>query len=152
MNMLKALKADQISIKVFTALLFLSCASFVSFKTFQCFEKFLQYPIGAQISQVSSKEVPFPSITLCPHPQNKMKTNYYIPKMYNETFLQTCNLTVQDYVNGKWSKNVADEICSDPKAFHENLIPSIENLRILKIEIRTFNGDNMELHYNDRYI
>ena len=90
---------EKLLIKSMSLLLFLGCFIFVSFRSYQCFCKFLLKPKSVDISFDFIGHVSFPSITFCPPMVNPL-----YPKPYNITVLKDCGLLfdIQTFEGNEW--------------------------------------------------
>ena len=57
------------------------CVTFVIWQCQKCFQKYFENPVGTKLSLVSTNEIPFPVISICPG-NNAMPVN--------QEFLQEC--------------------------------------------------------------
>ena len=110
------------------SILFISCACFVAFRGYRCFEKYVTKPEAVSISYKFTGEIGFPSFTFCTTYENA----------YNDEVLQKCGLNFSDYSRkgpwvGKGNKN-----CTDPKLLYSNAAAKVENLGIQRITINTY--------------
>ena len=78
---------EKLLIKFVSLVLFFGCFVFVSFRSYQCFCKFLRKPKSVDISFHFTGNLPFPSLTLCPPIVNTMN-----PKPYVMDVLKNCGL------------------------------------------------------------
>ena len=81
------IRNERLLTRLISFTLFTGCFSFVVFRSYQCFSKFLAQPKSVDISFQFAGKLPFPSITLCPPIANP---DY--PKPYNITLLKHCGL------------------------------------------------------------
>ena len=78
---------ERLLIRFVSLVLFFGCFVFVSFRSYQCFCKFLRKPKSVDISFHFTGNLPFPSITFCPPIVNTMN-----PKPYVMDVLKNCGL------------------------------------------------------------
>ena len=91
-------KAKQNLSRIVSAILLLSCSTFVLFKGYECFKKYLDKPEGSKVKYVFAGSLPFPAVTFCP-----LDIPGFLPKSYNEKVMKSCNLSVSEYTKtGPW--------------------------------------------------
>ena len=88
-NMLsKTLSWNNTFYKSLSAILFLGCFTFVTFRGYRCFEKYFQKPQAVQISYEYTGNNPFPSFSIC------------VKNPYHEDVLKNCQIDVPGYKSG----------------------------------------------------
>ena len=114
------------------------CLIIVTWQSVKCVLKFVEKPLGTQISLVESTKETLPEITVCPYPFGNTGKKF----RYNTTILKDCNIGFDDYkTNGKWTGNGSD-FCQNPIELQEKLMTSPENLiRDVEINLYTNAGD-----------
>ena len=114
---------------IIQALIFLGCLTFVIFRGYECFVKYLDKPQSNRISYKFNSKVPFPTIAFCPTKGN----------MYKRKELQNCQLTKDNYLkHGQWVGKSDNPNCTNPKILINRLMPNIEDLNIEWIGFQTF--------------
>ena len=108
-------------------ILFLGCASFVSYRGYECFQKYLEKPeaIDVAFKSSGSQAAFFPLITFC-----------FWNKPLKENILRECNLTSEDYLEKNIWVGKGHANCTDPKVLREQIIYG--GLDDLKMEIDIF--------------
>ena len=110
---------------------FIGCTAFVAFRGYKCFDKYLKKPQHSEISFQSSKNHPFPSITLCASEKDS----------YNTNLLKKCQIEPLDYYFGfKWVGKGGIN-CTDPKILHSKAVANYKHLEIELINILTYAND-----------
>ena len=114
------------------SILFISCACFVAFRGYRCFEKYVTKPEAVSISYKFTGEIGFPSLTFCTTNENA----------YNDKVLQECGLKFSDYsLKGPWVGK-GNKNCTDPKVLYNNAAAKVEALGIQRITINTYSSKN----------
>ena len=93
--------------KSFELLIFVGCLIFVIVQGTQCIKKFLEKPEAVTTIYDFASKYPFPEITICPQPFNQFYPDDY-PKLFNESVLEKCGLTWQEYKNNAKVCSVLD--------------------------------------------
>ena len=113
------LKEEIINIfhKLSKVLLFIICLSFVIIRGFECFQKYFKKPESVEMSYHHTKDLGFPSFTICPEWDNYLNKNK-LPKSYDENVLKSCNLALSDYQKfGPWHSSK----CENPEELYYSL-------------------------------
>ena len=107
-------------------ILFLGCASFVSFRGYDCFQKYLEKPkaIDVAFKSSGSQATFFPSITFCS-----------LDKPLKENILKGCNLTSEEYMEKNIWVGQGHTNCTDPKVLRDQINYGLDDL---KMEIKVF--------------
>ena len=107
-------------IKIFSLILFLGCASFVTHRGYECFLKYLEKPEAVDIAFKSSASQTtfFPAITFC---------SYYKP--LKEHILKECSLTSEDYLKNNIWVGQGHENCTDPKVLSNQINYGLDDLK-----------------------
>ena len=112
-------------------ILFLGCASFVSLRGYDCFQKYLEKPeaIDVAFKSSGSQATFFPSITFCS-----------LDKPLKENILKGCNLTSEDYVEKNIWVGQGHANCTDPKVLSDQINFGLNDLQseIRYFKIRTY--------------
>ena len=117
---------------IIQGLIFLGCLTFVTFRGYECFVKYLDKPQSNRISYRFNSKVPFPTITFCPTEESSLKNGE----------LQNCQLTKDDYLkHGQWVGKSDNPNCTNPKILINHLMPNIRDLNIEWILFKTFEQD-----------
>ena len=71
------------------------------------------------------------------------------PKPIKENVLRQCNLTLDDYIKkNKWV-GTGSTNCSDPKILQSQITVGVEDMRIKKVIIETFDQNTFQMYPND---
>ena len=117
-----------------STIIFIVCAASVVSQGYRCFDKYLMVPENSEVSYKSSKNYPFPSITLCAS----------LNDSYNFDQLKECQVEPIDYIAdnyipkkdpswvGKGGIN-----CTDPKRLHNQIAADNEEHMIETIVIKS---------------
>jgi hypothetical protein len=124
-------------IRMFSLILFLGCASFVTHRGYKCFQKYLENPeaIDVAFKSSGSQIAFFPSITFC---------SWNEP--LKENILKNCNLTSEDYLKKNVWVGQGHANCTNPKVLRDQMIYGLDDL---KMEIHYFNIGTYETSYLD---
>ena len=116
----------KVIIRMFSLILFLGCASFVTHRGYKCFQKYLEKPEAIDVAfKSSASQVPFfPSITFCSW-----------DRPLKENILKGCNLTSEDYHQRNIWVGQGHANCTDPKVLSDQINYGLDNL---KMEIQSF--------------
>jgi hypothetical protein len=111
--------------RMFSLVLFLGCASFVTYRGYECFQKYLAKPeaIDVAIKSSRSQVAFFPSISFCSFQPLK------------ENILKGCNLTSKDYRDNNVWVGKGHANCTDPKVLSDQINFGLSDL---KLEISNF--------------
>ena len=113
----------------------MGCTNFVVYRGYRCFDKYLKKPKHSEVSYESSKNHPFPSITLCTS-QNAS---------YNDELMKKCQLKRLDYLwRGPWVGKGGIN-CTDPKILHNQVAANYEDLEIERIVVITKSTNSYSL-------
>ena len=106
---------------MFSLILFLGCASFVIYRGYECFQKYLEKPeaIDVAFKSSSSQIAFFPSITFCS-----------INQPLKENILKECNLTSNDYLNKNIWVGQGHPNCTDPNDLKDQIIYGLNDLKL----------------------
>ena len=111
-----------------SSILFIGCTTFVAFRGYSCFDKYLKKPKNSEVSYESSNNHPFPSFTLC------VSKN----ASYNDGQMKECQLERNEYLVGaKWVGKGGFN-CTDPKSLHHQVAADSGDLEIERIWITTY--------------
>ena len=113
-------------IRMFSLILFLGCASFVTHRGYKCFQKYLEKPeaIDVAFKSSASQVAFFPSITFCSW-----------DRPLKENILKGCNLTSEDYMEKNIWVGHGHANCTDPKVLRDQINYGLDDL---KMEIKVF--------------
>ena len=124
---------------MFSLLLFLGCASFVTYRGYDCFQKYLEKPeaIHVAIKSSQSQAAFFPSISFCSFEPLK------------ENILKGCNLTSKDYRDDNVWVGKGHANCTDPKILSDQINYGLDDLwqDIAQFWIKTFDQRNAYAMY-----
>ena len=111
---------------MFSLVLFLGCASFVTYRGYECFQKYLEKPEAIDVAFKSSRSQVafFPSISFC---------SYERP--LKENILKGCDLTSKDYRDDNVWVGKGHANCTDPKILSDQINYGLNDL---KLEISYF--------------
>ena len=124
---------------MFSLVLFLGCASFVTYRGYDCFQKYLEKPEAIDVAIKSSRSqfAFFPSISFCSFEPLK------------ENILKGCNLTSKDYRDDNvWvGKGLAN--CTDPKILSDQINFGLNDLKleISNFTVATYEESNLPTMY-----
>jgi hypothetical protein len=126
--------------RMFSLILFLGCASFVTYRGYECFQKYLEKPeaIDVAFKSSGSQVASFPSITFC---------SYKRP--LKENILKECNLTLEDYLEKNMWVGKGHSNCTDPKILRDQTIYGLDDL---KMEIDYFSISTYDNRQLDSYL
>ena len=116
-----------------STIIFIGCAASVVIHGYRCFYKYLTVPENSEVSYKSSKNYPFPSITLCA----SLNDSYNIDRIKEckvEPIVKTADWNYPSWV-GKGGIN-----CTDPKRLH-NQITANNDAMIEEIQIKSRSSD-----------
>ena len=92
-----------------------ACLSFTAWQSFNCVQKYFDWPQASSIRLVDKINALGPSYAICP----------YDPKDgFNLTILQNCGIEYEDYVQGTFSS----PNCPDPKILIESLVLNSQDI------------------------
>jgi hypothetical protein len=118
-----------------STIIFIICAASVVVHGYRCFDKYLTVPENSEVSYKSSKNYPFPSITLCAS----------LNDSYNFDRLKECKVEPIDYFAGRKHPSWVGKggiNCTDPKRLHNQIAANNEEHMIEKILIRSRSSDD----------
>ena len=121
-------------------ILFLGCASFVSLRGYDCFQKYLEKPeaIDVAFKSSGSQATFFPSISFCS-----------LDKPLKENILKGCNLTSEDYHNDNVWVGKGHANCTDPKILSDQINFGLNDLKleISNFTVATYEESNLPTIY-----
>ena len=124
---------------MFSLILFLGCASFVIYRGYECFQKYLENPEAIDVAfKSSSSQISFfPSITFCS-----------INKPLKENILKECNLTAEDYLNKNIWVGQGHVNCTNPNILKDQIYYGLGDLwqDIAKFAILTYEKDQRDVY------
>ena len=125
---------------MFSLVLFLGCASFVTHRGYACFLKYLEKPeaIDVAFKSSASQVAFFPLITFCSW-----------NKPLKENILKECNLTAEDYFKKNMWVGQGHANCTNPKVLKDQIHYGLDDLwqDIAKFSISTY-----EKNQRDEYV
>ena len=126
-------------IRIFSLILFLGCASFVTHRGYACFLKYLEKPqaIDVAFKSSASQDAFFPSITFCSW-----------NKPLKENILKECNLTRDDYLEKNIWVGQGHANCTNPKVLKDQIHYGLDDLRQ---DIKQFSIATYEKSHRDKY-
>ena len=131
-------------IRIFSLILFLGCASFVTHRGYGCFLKYLEKPEAVDVAFKSSasQDAFFPLITFCSW------------KPLKENILKECNLTSEDYLENNVWVGQGHTNCTNPKVLKDQVHYGLDDLwqDIKQFSIATYEKsqqDEYEMYAND---
>ena len=134
-------------IRTFSLILFLGCASFVTHRGNECFQKYLEKPetLSVAFKSSGSQVAFFPSITFCS-----------LDKPLKENILKECNLTLEDYLEKNVWVGQGHSKCTDPKVLRDQISYGLDDLKmeidyfsILTYENDQLNSNSYTIYPND---
>ena len=121
-------------------ILFLGCASFVSLRGYDCFQKYLEKPeaIDVAFKSSGSQATFFPSISFCS-----------LDKPLKENILKGCNLTSKDYRDDNVWVGKGHANCTDPKVLSDQINFGLNDLKleISNFTVATYEESNLPTIY-----
>ena len=126
---------------MFSLVLFLGCASFVTYRGYLCFQKYLEKPeaIDVAIKSSRSQVAFFPSISFCSYERPLKEKN----------ILKGCNLTSEDYHNDNVWVGKGHANCTDPKVLSDQINFGLNDLKseISNFTVATYEESNLPTMY-----
>ena len=129
----------KVIIRMFSLILFLGCAGFVTYRGYECFQKYLEKPeaIDVAFKSSASQNAFFPLITFCSW-----------EKPLKENILKGCNLNSEDYLKKNIWVGQGHANCTDPKVLRNQINYGLDDL---KMEIGIFYISTYEKSQQDIY-
>ena len=125
--------------RMFSLFLFLGCASFVIYRGYECFVKYLEKPEAIDIAFKSSgsQVAFFPLITFCSY-----------DKPLKENILKGCNLTSEDYLKKHMWVGQGHANCTDPKVLSKQINYGLDDLKteIDYFSISTYKKSKLDIY------
>ena len=125
---------------MFSLVLFLGCASFVTYRGYECFQKYLEKPeaIDVAIKSSRSQVAFFPSISFCSY-----------DRPLKENILKGCNLTSKDYYDDNVWVGKGHANCTDPKVLSDQINFGLNDLKLVisNFTIATYEESNLPTMY-----
>ena len=131
-------------------LFFLVCLAALFAFSYECLDKFLDFPQAVDISTHSQNKYEFPAITLCPYyPESDLSNN---PLSWNISNIEKCGLEYDDIFDRKIVIG-SNGSCADPRSFWDDISLWLEAFGIKSIEIGDFHNNNIRVNTtNERLI
>ena len=124
---------------MFSLVLFLGCASFVTYRGYECFQKYLEKPETIDVALKSSRSLVafFPSISFCSYGPLK------------ENILKGCNLTSKNYHDDNVWVGKGHANCTDPKFLSDQINFGLNDLKleISNFTVATYEKSNLPTMY-----